>query len=258
MYFTPELIAESQRSGAKHREVGVAMGAFLHSLGAGVLASVEQLKEDMYDTFPPFDAEIEARIGMGTQKLGDISDYIIEALNQRLEEGPKALMRSWRTFRQSVDEQGDPEAALADARRNAGPRALSEFALIGQIQLHELQGRFSADEIRNYLSFLSCARTETPTDFLFPTEQHILEQRPLVIVGLDTYHLLTGNILYLAILRGLDSVLGADEVLATRLNRHKGKIWKKKLWPYLRSYFKTKPHIIEICTRLVTAMMNMT
>jgi hypothetical protein len=237
MYFRPETILTAQESEEKHMKAGAAMAAFLHSLGSGVFASVEQMREDLHVLYAPFDAHIRSRTGLDIQDFTDLSDYIIGVLDRRLKEGPETLMKSWLTFRQRCDEGVDPEAALAEAKRNLEPHAFSQFALVGQVTLPELRSAFPAEKIDSYLSFLSQERASAPADFSFPTEQHLIEQRPLVLVRPDTYHLLTGNILFLSILRGLESLLAGDPALDERPNRHKGKVLESSTLTLFRSIF---------------------
>jgi SEC-C motif len=147
MYFRPETILAAQQSEEKHVKTGAAMVAFLYSLGTGVFASVEQMREDIHVLYGPFDTDIKSKTGLDIQEFTDISDYIIGALDRRLKEGPETLMKSWLTFRQRCDEGVDPKAALAEAKRNLEPHAFSQFALVGQVTLPELQSAFPAEKI---------------------------------------------------------------------------------------------------------------
>ena len=200
------------------------MVAFLYSLGTGVFASVKQMREDIYVLYAPFDTAIKSATGLDIQEFTDISDYIIGALDRRLKEGPETLQKSWLAFRQRCDEGVDPGVALAEAKRNLEPHAFSQFTLVGQVTLPELQSAFPEEKIDSYLSLLSQERALAPANFFYPTEQPLIEQRPLVLVRPDTYHLLTANILYSSILRGMESLLAGERALEERINRHKGKV----------------------------------
>jgi hypothetical protein len=218
-------------------KTGAAMVAFLHSLGSGVFASVEQMREDIQVLYSPLGANVKSKTGIGIRDFIDISDYIIGALDRRLKEGPETLMKSWLTFRQRCDEGVDPEAALAEAKRNLEPLAFSQFTLVGQVTLPELQSAFPVDKVDSYLSFLSQERASAPSNFFFPTEEHLIEQRPLVLVRPETYHLLSGNILFLSILRGLETLLAGDPALDERFNRHKGKVLENYTLNLFRDIF---------------------
>jgi hypothetical protein len=154
-------------------------------------------------------------------------------------------MKSSMTFRQRCDEGVDFDEAVAEARRNLEPHAFSQFNFVGQVKLSELQAAFPSGKIDSFLTFLSQERASAQADFSFPTEQQLIEQRPLVLVRPDTYHLLTGNILYSSILRGLDSVLAGERALEDRINRHKGKVLENYALTLLKNIFGEETSYFE-------------
>lgn len=245
MYFRPETVLAARESEEKHSKTGAAMAAFLYALGSGLSASVEQMREDIRDLYSPFDAEIASKTGLQLQDFIDISDFIVATLDRRLVEGPEALMKSWQEFRQRCDGGADPEAALKYAREKLQRHTFSQFDLVGQIRLAELQDAFPAEKINSYLAFLSQKRATADAKFFFPTEQHLIEQKPLVLVRPDTYHLITGNLLFLSVLRGLEALLRSDPSVDGRFNHHKGKVLEDHTLTLFRyifgddaSYFK--------------------
>lgn len=227
MYFHPETVRSARESEEQHSKTGAAMAAFMYWLGSGIFATVEQMREDIQTLYSPFDAEVASRTGLHIKEFIDVSTFIVDMLDRRIAEGHDAIMNSWMAFRKQSDDGIDLLEAANEARAKLGTHNFSQFNLLGQVTLDELQSAFPGEKIDSYLAFVSQERASADADFLFPSEQHLIEQKPLVLVRPDTYHLITGNLLFLSILRGLEALLRSDRAIDQRFNRHKGKVLEK-------------------------------
>lgn len=220
-YFRQKTVQAARESKEKRVKTFVAMVAFLYGLSTGVNASVEQIRDDINTLYSPFDAEVALETGLTVQDFVDISNFIVSLLERRFSEGIYAIYDTWMEFRKQCEEGIDPPVAVDKAKEKLGDHNFTQFDLSAQVTLAELQKAFPAKNVANYLAFVSQARASADADFFFPTEEHLIEQKPLVLVRPDTYHLISGNLLFLSILRGLEALLRRDRNVDVRFKDRK-------------------------------------
>ena len=177
----------------------VAMTAFLDYHQKGLLASTEQVSDRIRSYLTPFDDRLSDTLGLSASEALNIAHYIGDKLQQQM------------------DELG--QHASSDFTLNEYPEGLvRSVKRLGKIWLTELVERYG-DAGKAFWNLFAIRRDESPT-MKYPTEQSIVESRPLIRMTDDAAMLFNINILFNAILLVGEETLANDKIRA-RFFRHR-------------------------------------
>ena len=170
----------------------VAMTAFLDYHHKGLLASVEQVSNRILLYLTPFDDELSDTLGLSASEALNITLFISDQLQEQMDQ-----LRQYTLNPTAADEYSH---GLVGAVRR-----------LGKISLADLVDRFgNAGQV--FWSLFSIRRGEGPV-IHYPTEQSVVESRPLIHITSDIAMLFNINILFSAVL------LVGEETLAHTLAR---------------------------------------
>ncbi len=199
----------------------VAMPAFLHYFNSGILANTDQITQRIKLSVVPFDDSLKSRLGASATELLAIADWIAQRLQTALDtlnESLDAEKRSRLALLDEAEQRGLDLEGLRKLAEESGHRTKADAMLrsldeLGRVRLSELLEEF--DETgRVYWILFTVARGDGPA-LTYPTEESIIDTKPLVLVDDDGALCASVNDLFTAILKVGERLLSSGETRET-------------------------------------------
>ena len=196
----------------------VSMLAFLHYFNSGLMASVEQISERIRRYCAPFDAEIAAALGVTATEALLIVHRIAETLQSSLD-ALQAAARIEHTRRIALLDRAAAEgwskqelsAAASDPDyRAAAQELVTRLDGIGKISRQDLVTAFP-ESGKTIWNLFSSERGAGP-ELRYPTEQSIVELKPIIRLNASEGVCGTANGLFTALLLLCEQTLDTDHV----------------------------------------------
>src|SRR5690349_1853753 len=195
----------------------VVMPAFLHYFNSGILANPEQIKERIALSIAPFDEVIRSRVGASATELLTIAQWIsqqlqasLDALNRSLDdEKASRLALLDEAERQGLNLEGLRELAQRSGHRAKAEALLRSLDELGRVRLDDLLRAFP-DAGRVYWDLFVIARGAGPV-LIYPTEESIIDRKPLILIADGSAMCASVNDLFTAILKVGEGLLTTSE-----------------------------------------------
>lgn len=204
--FWPDSAELEDLSAEWHSVRKVAMPAFLDYFNTGLLATVEQIREQIQRYVVPFDDVLVGLIGISASGALKIAEQIQEDLaetirqmgdlSQQLEEIREQAQRIAR----SRGEAGTSDQIAADelGGREVATRLYEATSLVGLASAEELRVEFRLDADA-YLAAFTASRGSLP-EIHYPTEVHAWESKALIQTEDEKFLVPSANGLFTSIL----------------------------------------------------------
>ena len=186
---TDEADAAQSRHWSNTRQV--AMTAFLDYHQKGLMASAEQVSDRIRSYLAPFDDRLSAVLGLSASEALQITLFISNQLQEQLDQ-----------LGQHASNLNTPNEYSDELARAV--RRLGKISLIDLVERYEDTGKA-------FWELFSIRRGEGPT-VRYPTEQSIVELRPLIHMTGDIAILFNINILFSAVLLVGEAALAGDKI----------------------------------------------
>ena len=222
LYF-PEDESSGFESEQSSQAIQVAMTAFLNYHETGLLASAEQVMERIKLYLSPFDKCVSESIGIDTADALSMAEYIMNQCQAQLDElGVHAKKLSYQ-----------PDSAMDFA--HAVDR-------MGKITLTELVAQFGS-VARAFWDIFTVVRGKGP-QISYPTDQSIVEVKPLIRISEDVAILFNINVLFTAIMSVCEETLAKEPIRAKYL-KHRDDTLEEQVTSELSRMLGTKAQILR-------------
>ena len=206
MFLHDDKTAKSSQKWTKERLV--AMSTFLNYFHSGMLATVEQLVNRIDRYLAPFDVELKERFGVSATEASRISMWITETQQELMDETVRDVMQ----LRNLQDKLGNHEGSLEGVKHEAAPIADRLQQALGHLwkpDLRALKEKYGQVG-ESFVEVLSAGRITNP-DYTYPTEQSVVDERPLIKISEDTVMIQSANSLFIGILNRFEGGLLSSE-----------------------------------------------
>lgn len=195
----------------------VVMPVFLHYLGHGTLATVDQLVTRIRSTIVPFDQELLRSIGISASDILRIVVRIESTVQKAFDECSEffkavAQLRD-RHFAEGWSGAKARRVARTDPIISAYKEAPMRFLL--QFEFKDIESLVGPDAAKAFWSCLVSVRSGD-NDFTYPTDDNPFGQKPFVQIGDGSALAFVTNPIYEAVLNRLSRVLMSDEPTKVR------------------------------------------
>jgi len=191
----------------------VSMLAFLHYFNNGLMASVEQISERIRRYCAPFDAELSAALGVSGTRALLMAHRIAETLQTSLDALQASFGRIALFDRSAAEGWSEEELSAAASEpdyRAAAEELVTRLDGIGKISRKDLVAAFP-ESGETFWNLFSCERGAGP-ELRYPTEQSIVELKPIIRLSASEGICATPNGLFTALLLVCERTLGNSPV----------------------------------------------
>jgi hypothetical protein len=195
-----------KRSPERHKTIEVSMLALLHSFNNGMFATIEQVIERITTYLVPFDADVKSHLGMSATQAILICKWTAEQLQRGLDDCHDAVeaasesmpalsgssKRKRRLSRMAQELEKNPSLLEAMTRMTAAVQR------IGLVEFDGMNAAFP-ETANIFWKTFTVGRGEGP-EINYPTEESVIERRPLVRISDKEAFCPSANLLFNAVL----------------------------------------------------------